>query len=68
MPPITLTTNGSVLHVPGNDNHAFISKSCNHLATLPLFQKLVMTTCCYNYLAIYLHAGSYAIVSEGLYD
>ena len=65
MPPITLTTNDSGLHVSGINNHAFVSKNCNHGATLPLFQKLV--TCRHDYLAVYLHAGSYAIVSEGLY-
>ena len=44
-PPVTLTTNGSILPVPDNCNHTFVSKSCyNHLAALPLFQKVVMVT------------------------
>lgn len=44
------TTNGSVLSVPGNGNNIFVSKSCyNHLATLPLFQKVTITTCCCDY-------------------
>lgn len=41
---VTLTTNGSVLHVPGNGNCVFISKSySNHLATLPVFQMVTIT-------------------------
>ena len=36
-PPVTLTTNGSVLPVPGNDNYAFVSKGYyGHLLLGPL--------------------------------
>jgi hypothetical protein len=39
-PPVTLTTNGSVLPVPGNGNLVFVLKHCyDHLVTLPLSQK-----------------------------
>lgn len=41
---ITLTTNGSVLPVPGNSNHVFVSRSYhNYFSALPLFQKVCMT-------------------------
>jgi hypothetical protein len=43
--PVTLITNDSILSVPENGNHVFVSKLVyNHLATLTLFQKAAMTT------------------------
>jgi hypothetical protein len=27
-PPVALTTNGSLVSVPGNSSHAFVSKGC----------------------------------------
>jgi hypothetical protein len=33
---VTLTSNASVLPIPGNNNHAFVSGGCyNHLANVP---------------------------------
>ena len=44
-PPVTLTTNGSVLPVPGMAIMSLFQKVNNHLAALPLFQND-----CYSYL------------------
>jgi hypothetical protein len=49
-PPITLTTNDSVLPVPGHGNHDFVSKGCYE--HLPLFQEVIIVTCCYDYLVV----------------
>lgn len=44
-PLVTLTTNGSVLACCRNGQNAFVSGgSYQHLATLHLFQKVIMTT------------------------
>lgn len=52
-PPGALTTSNSVLPIPGKKDQAFVSWSCNdHLATPTLFQKVLMTTCCYDHLVI----------------
>lgn len=41
---ITLNTNGSVLPVPGNSSHAFVSNGYySHLSTISLFQEVVTT-------------------------